>query len=64
MENNSKMKAFVELYHLINFYYENRDRPINADFDFYDEVNKYCTTLELDFTEFIKEFKIDTKFQG
>jgi hypothetical protein len=55
---NEKMKAFVELYILINFYYENRDRPINDDFEFYKELEKYCTILELDSIEFIKEFKL------
>jgi hypothetical protein len=55
---NEKMKAFVELYKLINFYYENRDRPINDDFEFYKELEKYCTILGFDSIEFIKEFKL------
>jgi hypothetical protein len=55
---NEKMKAFVELYKLINFYYENRDSPFNENFEFYKELEKYCTILGLDSIEFIKEFKL------
>ncbi|YCI78861.1 hypothetical protein M1D47_09930 [Bacillus sp. R1-10] len=61
MKKSEKIKAFSELYNLINFYYENRDKP-NTDFDFFNEVQNYCNILELDFSEFKEEFKLNQKY--
>jgi hypothetical protein len=61
MEKSEKIKAFSALYDLIEYYYENRDLP-NRNFDFFKEVEKYCNILELDFSEFKKEFKLQNYF--
>ena len=57
MENISKVKAFYELYQLINFYYENRDQP-NSNIDFFKEVDNYCNILDLDAAEFKEKFNL------
>jgi hypothetical protein len=56
-----KTKAFFELYNLINYYYEHRDQP-NDDFDFFNNVEKYCKILELDFNDFKKEFNLQQDY--
>ncbi|WP_268876671.1 hypothetical protein [Niallia circulans] len=38
MNKKEKLDSFIKLYHLINFYYENRDRPADGEFDFFEEV--------------------------
>jgi len=53
-----KEKALVELYDLLDFFYENRDLPVNADFDFYKQVKKKCEILDVDYDTVIKEFKL------
>jgi len=45
MNKKEKLDSFVKLYHLINFYYENRDRPVDREFDFFEEVKSNCDTL-------------------
>ncbi|MGM8211906.1 hypothetical protein ACLIBH_03820 [Virgibacillus sp. W0430] len=63
MNTQNKVKAFAKLYGLLTFYYENRDQPVENDFDFFAEVEGLCTTLDLDFEEFKREFKL-TNFTG
>ena len=58
MEKNENVKAFSELYGLITFYYENRDQPVEEGFDFFAEVERLCSKLNMDFEEFKKEFKL------
>ncbi|MBM4763189.1 hypothetical protein [Bacillus sp. B15-48] len=61
MGKAEKVKAFAQLYELVNYYYENRDRPVNEDFNFFEKIETYCNILELDIEEFKKEFKIEAK---
>lgn len=53
-----KEKALVELYDLLDFFYENRDLPVQADFDFYTQVREKCEILDVDYDTIIKEFKL------
>ncbi|MEY8560793.1 hypothetical protein AALF85_08815 [Jeotgalicoccus halotolerans] len=53
-----KETALVELYGLIDFYYENRDMPVPDDFDFFDKIKECCEVLEVNNEEIIKEFKL------
>lgn len=55
-----KEEALVELYNLIDFYYENRDLPVPRDFDFYEEINKCCDVLEVNKDVIIEKFKLHT----
>ncbi|EOR21510.1 hypothetical protein KGR20_23620 [Cytobacillus oceanisediminis] len=58
MNKKEKLDSFVKLYHLINFYYENRDRPVDREFDFFEEVKSNCDTLEIDYDSFIQELRL------
>lgn len=60
MNKTEKVKAFAELYGLINYYYENRDLPVDQNFDFYKEIEKLCEALDLDYNAFIQEFRLST----
>ena len=52
MNKKVKLDSFIKLYHLINFYYENRDRPADKEFDFFEEVKTNCEILEIDYDLF------------
>lgn len=54
-----KTKAFINLYQLLIFYSENRDRPVSEGFNFFEELKKYCDELEIDSKEIEKEFKLN-----
>lgn len=54
----SKEKALVELYELIDFYYENRDLPVSPDFNFYEQVEEKCSVLDVDYNTVLKEFNL------
>ena len=58
MNKKEKLDSFVKLYHLINFYYENRDRPVDREFDLFEEVKSNCDTLEIDYDSFIQELRL------
>jgi hypothetical protein len=58
MNKSEKVKVFAKLHELVNYYYEYRDQPIKGDFDFFAEVEKCCKTLDLDFDDFNKEYKL------
>ena len=58
MDKVEKVKVISELYELINYYRENRDQPVNGDFNFFEKVENCCNLLDLDFEEFKKEFKL------
>lgn len=58
MNKQDKLDSFVKLYHLINFYYENRDQPVDKEFDFFEEVKTNCDTLEIDYESFIQELRL------
>jgi hypothetical protein len=58
MNSAEKVKVFSELYELVNYYYENRDRPVDQNFNFFGKVEKCCGELDLDVNEFKKEFKL------
>jgi hypothetical protein len=56
MKKVEKVKVFAELYELVNYYYENRDLPVDGDFDFSKKAEECCKILDLDFNEFLNEF--------
>jgi hypothetical protein len=58
MEKVEKVKVFIELYDLVNFYYTERDQPVDPNFNFFKEVEKCCNLLDLDFETFKKEFNL------
>lgn len=53
-----KTQAFIKLYQLLDFYFENRDRPVTEGFNFSNELQKYCDVLEIDRKELEKNFKL------
>ncbi|MFB6466762.1 hypothetical protein ACE38V_08030 [Cytobacillus sp. Hz8] len=57
-EKVEKVKRLSELYDLIQYYYENRDRPVNDSGDFFQKVKECCDVLDLDFEVFKREFKL------
>ncbi|OLS39208.1 hypothetical protein [Bacillus sp. MRMR6] len=59
MNKVEKVKVFSELFELVNYYYENRDQPVHAGFNFSEKVEECCELLGLDVKEFLKEFKIN-----
>jgi len=58
MDKKENVKIFAELYDLILFYYENRDQPVDKNFDFFEEIEILCKKLNLDFEEFKKHFNL------
>lgn len=58
MTNEERVSAFSELYDLLTFYYENRDQPVDGDFNFHEKVENLCTKLDMDFDIFKKQFKL------
>ncbi|WP_174727374.1 hypothetical protein [Mesobacillus harenae] len=60
MDKSSKVKAVSELFELVLYYYDNRDQPVNENFDFFTKVENCCIKLDLDFEEFKKEFNLIT----
>lgn len=58
MEKVEKVKVFRELYDLVNFYYTERDQPVDPNFNFFKEVEKCCNQLDLDFDTFKKELNL------
>ena len=54
----NKEEALVELYNLIDFYYENTDLPVEKDFDFFGEIKECCEILEVDSATVINKFKL------
>lgn len=62
MNKVDRAKKASELFDLVNYYYENRDRPVSKDFDFYEKIKDCCLVLDIDLVEFKKEFKIDASY--
>lgn len=60
MNKKERVKSFAKLYGLLSFYYENRDQPVEENFDFFKEVEVLCEKLDLDFEEFKQEFNLTT----
>lgn len=56
----TKEEALVELYDLIDFYYENRDLPVPDNFNFFEKVNQCCQVLSVDSKIVIKEFELES----
>lgn len=54
----TKTDAFIQLHKLINYYLENRDRPVSASFNFAQEFETYCSSLEVDKDEIKKQFNL------
>ncbi|HLQ74013.1 MAG TPA: hypothetical protein VK125_07235 [Bacillota bacterium] len=58
MEKQKNVASFEKLYRLLNYYYENRDQPVESNFDFFKEVEALCLELQLDFETFKKTFHL------
>lgn len=58
MDKSKNLKAFAEIYSLLNYYYEHRDHPAPEGFNFSKELEYYCNQLNIDLVEFKKEFDI------
>lgn len=58
MTNKERVTAFSELYDLLAFYYENRDQPVESNFNFYEKVENLCVKLNMDFDYFKETFKL------
>jgi hypothetical protein len=58
MDKIEKVKVFMELYELINFYYTERDQPVDPNFNFFKEMENYCNQLDLDYLTLRKEFNL------
>ncbi|WP_219837713.1 hypothetical protein [Paenibacillus sp. R14(2021)] len=56
MDKNERVIVLLNMYKLVNLYYEERDLP--NDIDIFKELDQYCSLLEVDFTEFRKQFGI------
>jgi hypothetical protein len=56
MENTTKAKVLFDLFELVNFYYEERDKPSNINL--FESLENCCNLLEVDFIEFRKQFGI------
>lgn len=54
MNKAEKVKVLYDLFELVNFYYEERDKP--SELNIFAELEKYCDILEIDFQEFKKQF--------
>ncbi|WP_180994439.1 hypothetical protein [Bacillus sp. Marseille-P3661] len=57
-----KVKAFQELVKMLNYFWENRDRPAEEDFNFFQEVKTYCEQLDLDYEEFKRVYNLTELF--
>ncbi|RSL31445.1 hypothetical protein D7Z54_20610 [Salibacterium salarium] len=58
----TKAQAFKELYELLLYYSENRDKPVSGEFDFFENVKHYCSIIGMDYEEFIEEFNLKNEF--
>ncbi|MGN7397365.1 hypothetical protein [Peribacillus frigoritolerans] len=58
LEKVEKVKIIAELFELVQYYYEYRDQPMKEGGNFLSKVEDCCNALEIDFTEFNREFKI------
>jgi hypothetical protein len=58
MDKVERVKRISELFELVQYYYEYRDQPMAESFNFEAKVQTCCHALDLDFTEFVKEFKL------
>jgi hypothetical protein len=58
MDKVARVQVLLELFELINMYYEERDMP-NEENDFFIKVENYCKLLDLDFSEFKKKFGLN-----
>lgn len=58
----SRVETFHELFELILYYYEYRDRPVEDGFDFFGEVKKCCHKLDLDYDELVQKFELKQIF--
>ncbi|WP_134702820.1 hypothetical protein [Ammoniphilus sp. YIM 78166] len=58
MNSSEKVAVFHKLSELVNLYSESRDLPINegANNSFFEEVERYCAILDLDYSTFKKTF--------
>lgn len=57
MGKDPKVKAFIKLHGLMNFYSEYRDRPVEKEFNFFKEVKMCCDILGLNYEELKEEFQ-------
>lgn len=57
MNSKDKIIAFKELHGLLIFYSENRDQPVDENFNFFEEVEALCNKLDLDYATFKEVFQ-------
>lgn len=62
MDQKEKVKACQELFYLVDFYSENRDQPVDKDFNFFGKIEYYCNQLDLDYNEFLEVFQLKKLF--
>ncbi|WP_283152605.1 MULTISPECIES: hypothetical protein [Bacillales] len=62
MTTQTKVEDFKELFDLIIYYSENRDRPVDKGFNFFEHVEFHCNNLGLDYEEFKKTFDLKQLF--
>ncbi|MEQ6390638.1 hypothetical protein RZN22_15175 [Bacillaceae bacterium S4-13-58] len=58
----NRVDTFHELFELILYFYEYRDRPVEDGYDFFGEVKKCCEKLDLDFNEVVEKFELKQPF--
>jgi len=56
MDQHERAETLYRLFELINFYYEERDRPIR--FDFFKDLESCCEQLDFDVEEVKAKFGI------
>lgn len=57
MNSKDKIIAFKELHGLLIFYSENRDQPVDENFNFFEDAEALCNKLDLDYATFKEVFQ-------
>lgn len=57
MDKIERVKVVSELFELINMYYVERDQPSEGN-NFFEQVQRCCDQLDLDFNELKKVFEL------
>jgi len=57
MDKIERVKVVSELFELINMYYVERDQPSEEN-NFFEQVQRCCDQLDLDFNELKKVFEL------
>lgn len=54
MNSSEKVQILFDMFQLVNFYYEERDRP--SDRNIFEELEQHCQVLGVDAQEFMTKF--------